>query len=210
MTMETFLNVARFLGSSFLAAAFSATAVAAPPTLSVNFFGTLTGATGVSVNGAMYDVEFMDGSCNSLFSDCSSFVFNTSSSAEAASHALVDTVFSRGFANGSSLIGGCFDAACHVFTPFGPGGTYTVVHSASLYATFPPEVRLDSRIINTGQTANMSYITWAVWSASPVPEAGTMPLAVLGGIVLVAVQRCRRRIDSFAVSSLPFAKKIRP
>jgi hypothetical protein len=34
-----------------------------------------TGATGIDVGGVLYDVLFMDGSCNSLFAGCNSASF---------------------------------------------------------------------------------------------------------------------------------------
>ena len=54
--------------------------------------GQLMGATGVEVNGASYDVAFLDGSCNSLYNGCTGLPFTTSSEALAASQALRDQV----------------------------------------------------------------------------------------------------------------------
>ena len=42
-------------------------------TLIVNGNGILTGATGVNLNGTLYDVEFVDGTCEALFNGCDSF-----------------------------------------------------------------------------------------------------------------------------------------
>ena len=54
--------------------------------------GQLMGATGVEVNGASYDVAFLDGSCNSLYNGCTGLPFTTSSEGLAASQALIDQV----------------------------------------------------------------------------------------------------------------------
>ena len=54
--------------------------------------GQLIGATGIEVNGASYDVAFLDGSCNSLYNGCTGLPFTTSSEALVASQALIDQV----------------------------------------------------------------------------------------------------------------------
>ena len=54
--------------------------------------GQLMGATGVEVNGASYDVAFLEGSCNSLYNGCTGLPFTTSSESVAASQALLDQV----------------------------------------------------------------------------------------------------------------------
>jgi hypothetical protein len=54
--------------------------------------GQLIGATGIEVNGASYDVAFLDGSCNSLYNGCTGLPFTTSSESLAASQALLDQV----------------------------------------------------------------------------------------------------------------------
>jgi len=58
--------------------------------------GQLYGALGVDVGGTLYDVEFVEGTCASLFGGCddaSDFAFNTQTDAELASWALLDQVF---------------------------------------------------------------------------------------------------------------------
>ena len=61
--------------------------------------GILQGATGVTVGGALYDVELLNGSCPALFSGCdaaSDFQFQTSGAATLAAQALLDQVFLDG------------------------------------------------------------------------------------------------------------------
>ncbi|MEM1188287.1 MAG: hypothetical protein AAGI72_07160 [Pseudomonadota bacterium] len=55
----------------------------------------LFGATGVEVEGRLFDVEFVDGTCFALFSRCDEaedFAFSSEASALAAAQALLDTV----------------------------------------------------------------------------------------------------------------------
>jgi hypothetical protein len=72
---------------------FTATANAVPI---IDGFGRLQGATGVSVQGFTYDVEFVKGVCGDLFSGCDhplDFAFNDIGSVRAAEQALLDQVF---------------------------------------------------------------------------------------------------------------------
>ena len=64
---------------------------AAAATLLVNGSGQLTGAAGVNVNGTLYDVTFVEGTCFDLFTGCDAladFTFITAADALAASEAL--------------------------------------------------------------------------------------------------------------------------
>jgi len=70
--------------------------VAALPILEVDATGKLTGATGVDVDGSLFDVVFLDDTCRDLFDGCddpSDFVFQTSVEALTASIALLEQVF---------------------------------------------------------------------------------------------------------------------
>jgi len=60
----------------------------AAPILDVDSNGILIGARNVDVNGVLYDVEFKDGTCISLYDGCdapSDFPFSTQADAQAAS-----------------------------------------------------------------------------------------------------------------------------
>ena len=57
--------------------------------------GNLMGATGVDVNGSLFDVSFVNGSCNSLYGGCNEvtdFVFTSQTMADAAGAALLSQV----------------------------------------------------------------------------------------------------------------------
>ncbi|MEM6900279.1 MAG: hypothetical protein AAF583_10955 [Pseudomonadota bacterium] len=74
----------------------SVTKTIAAPILDIDpLTETLLGATGVEVQGRFFDVEFVDGTCFSLFSRCDEaedFLFSDETSALAAAQALLDTV----------------------------------------------------------------------------------------------------------------------
>lgn len=79
----------------------------AAPILLVDANGVLTGAKNVNVSGVFYDVSFADGTCDSLFSNCTSFIFSANrtqreaeATAAAAGAALLSQVFVN---NGSNL-----------------------------------------------------------------------------------------------------------
>jgi len=92
-----------------------------------NWDGTnLLGAQNVNVGGTLYNVDFIDGSCISLFSGCDElgdFDFNTKADALVASQALLDQVFIDGngapalFDTDASLTNGCGEFVCIAYTP---------------------------------------------------------------------------------------------
>ena len=73
-------------------------AVASAATLIVSD-GELIGATGVNVDGQLYNVEFLDGACTELFTGCDSAAdsaFRDEGAAVRASQALLAQVFVDG------------------------------------------------------------------------------------------------------------------
>ena len=94
--------------------------------------GQLMGASDVLVDGYLYDVQFLDGSCIDLYNGCddvSDFTFQTGADAALASHALLDQVFldvsSGSFDGVPSLTAGCHsvNGPCRVLTPIYVRGT---------------------------------------------------------------------------------------
>lgn len=89
--------------------------------------GQLMGASGVNVDGNLYDVQFLDGTCIGLYNGCdeiSDFTFQTEASALLASQALLDQVFLDSpegmFDSNPPLTNGCGfsgPAACQAITP---------------------------------------------------------------------------------------------
>ena len=102
--------------------------------LIVDSNGILLGATGVTVDGAPYDVEFLDGTCVAVFSGCdvaSDFQFQTQGAAGVAAQALLDQVLLDGplgqFDSSPALTNDCSrptlpppyaNMPCHVYVPF--------------------------------------------------------------------------------------------
>jgi PEP-CTERM motif len=89
--------------------------------------GRLLGATGVNVSGTLYNVDFLDGHCATLFSGCDSesdFIFTTVTSAAAASQALLDQVFldtaQGNFDTDPTLTNGigAFNFSARIHTPY--------------------------------------------------------------------------------------------
>ena len=121
ITTTTTTAIARLLGAAALSLSLAtvATQAAAVPVALINGSGQLTGATGVVVGAVTYNVNFVDGSCNSLFGGCvdASFDFHTVADALAASQALFTQIIS-GFGNQPDKIFGCGDATvCAIDTP---------------------------------------------------------------------------------------------
>ena len=154
---------------------FSAISTSYAATLIVNG-GILEGASDVNVNGSLYDVYFMDGSCVSLYNGCDDqpdFLFTDNDSASAASAALLEQVFIGIYDDDPELTRGCtYDTRCRVRTAYGlflndQVNAHAAVNSrlgAVLGDTFTNGV-LD--ILE--DTTTMDNRTMAVWSHSEVP-----------------------------------------
>lgn len=113
---------------------FVALQATAAPILLVDGNQTLIGAKNVDVGGTLYDVTFVDGSCNSLYANCNTtnFTFHTKADAVQAAQALLDQVFVDGPA-------GQFDStANHIFgcTNTRPGWCVTYVPFATFFQIF--------------------------------------------------------------------------
>jgi hypothetical protein len=83
----------------------------------------LLGVNNVDVNGQLFNVQFVEGSCVNLFSGCnddSDFDFKTSDAAASAAQALIDQVFAGNLLDTNpELTFGCSDPGyCALFIPF--------------------------------------------------------------------------------------------
>ena len=117
--------------------------------------GELVGATGVDVLGNFYNVEFVDGTCIGLFSNCDNaiedFAFSTISEAARAAQALLEQVFiDNGFDFDSKpeLTRGCESSTnCQVLVPHSTllgGNTWVAVNDQGtgdrgIFLDVPPE-----------------------------------------------------------------------
>lgn len=166
----------------------------ADPVLNVQG-GQLMGATGVEVDGVLYDVEFVDnGSCVTLFSGCDevSDFFFTEAQAGLASQALIDQIFQfTPYNTDPTSIFGCTHAStCYVVTPFmnSPPNQADVLRSV-VRASFSEFVSTTSYSM-TKFFSSLPKSVYAVWSVSAVP----LPAAVwLFGSALVGLGMVGRR-----------------
>ena len=174
--------------------------------LQVNAGGMLTGATGVIVDGASYDVEFRygtlwnSGTCVEAFGSCQAgqaFTFSTQAAALVASQALLDQVFTGTFDDNPAQTAGCENAlyGCAVGTPWQvTANVNTGVPLVWLGLAFNYQNAGGDFVGWNLQDANTSSINigsrgldymWALWTpaaASTVPEP-TLP-ALLGAVAV--------------------------
>lgn len=142
--------------------------------------GQLIGAQNVEVNGALFFVSFVEGTCIDIFSGCDDaeedFTFTTQAAANEASQALLDQVLidngDHSFDSVPGLTTGCtnrppdFDD-CDVFTPYGIDNPVALV--ASIARNFSPASRFEdfvdaSSFGKTQDTTSLGFAVYAVWS----------------------------------------------
>lgn len=177
--------------------------------LQVDGNGILTGATGVEISNAIYNVEFKGGSCISLFNGCAvneDFVFHDINSAYAASSALLEQVITGVYDTNYTLTRGCgyqrLFVDCGIITPYAPYfETYngaTVHGFYMVYADNNNSIYSDSYQDGIfSATYNMGNVyTFAVWSVavSAVPEPSSVILLCLGLAGISFVSARKRRI----------------
>ncbi|MDQ8021368.1 MAG: hypothetical protein REI94_05970 [Moraxellaceae bacterium] len=180
----------------------SPAALAAPVLLVQN--SEYVGADRVDVSGALYDVRFVEGSCNALFAGCTSFTFTDFVSADAASQALfslLTNALDPNFYVPPASVNGCEDASmCYIITPFASNAAQNWV--------FNQAYRLSEAyghhgygyaqvgISPSADTTSVSLHVYAVWTPSELVVDGEVPEpqgAALAAIALLALQISRRR-----------------
>ena len=183
--------------------------------------GILQGATGVAVDGALYDVQLRNGSCPELFSGCdaaSDFLFQTSDDATSAAQALLDQVFLDGplgmFDSFPEMNSGCWplwqspDSVCEIYVPFQvapPPGPPYLPYAALSAVAYNFKVGQDcvqsmayswqlieSDFLVPQRAAGYAVFREATPVPAPVPEPATVALVGMG-LVGMGLARRRRR-----------------
>lgn len=158
--------------------------------------GQLTGANNVNVSGTLYNVRFLDGTCEDLYNGCldpADFIFNSVGAATQAALALEAQVFLDGgmgnFDSMPALTRGC-DAGlntCQIATPYSSVGLRAqYVTLANRSGTIATDLFVQgSEFFRTDITGN-NRLTWAVWS-TPVIGPVAVPLPTPAWLLIAAL-----------------------
>jgi len=164
--------------------------------------GELAGASGVNVNGTLYDVSFFSGSCASVYGGCDTaddFTFQTVSDADAASSALLGQVLINidGFAFDDSpeLTLGCTGVQqCQVNTAYAVSGGWVDFRVAFNKWNIANE---DWDSLGSGQGVTSvdppADQLWAKWTVSEVQVVPVPAAAYLFGSALLGLIGIKRK-----------------
>lgn len=163
-------------------------------------FPILVGASNVPIGNTLFDVSFVDGSCEELFNGCDSnddFTFNSATEATQAAQVLLDLVLinvdeftfasSPGFVAGFDL----FETSPQIFIPFAPqdNGFITPIASQNVFGNFRDFITQQSFLAAT-DTTSFGARNFAIFSEvgeiapTEVPSPATIMIFALGLLAL--------------------------
>ncbi len=161
---------------------------------------TTSGATGVDVNGTLYDVEFVDGTCNVLFSGCddpSDFAFTTETDATDASNALLALIGITPTIDLDPRVDGCTrTSVCFILTPYALP-VFGLLVSGLVNSSLPFQdsvygAGLLSPSWDSSSDPTATYARWTVASVATVPLPASA-LLLLGGLAGLIATGGRKR-----------------
>ena len=180
-----------------------ASSAAAAATQVINGSNQLTGATGVNINGSIYTVEFVDGTCATYFGGCdatSDFTFTTFGAAQMAAQALLDQVLldtaGGQFDSNYTLTFGCAtngNQLCNIAIPYSvPSiGLGNTVNAANTNTTDSVNPANGSPNLNTAQDDSLVLARFTLTGSVPEPSSWAMML--LGFSAIGAALRMPRK-----------------
>ena len=163
--------------------------------------GQLMGASNVVIDGALYDVQFLEGTCIELYNGCDdnsdfapmqTFAFVEQALAALGAQVFVDTgVAGQEFSTNSNLTNGCNDPiqGCWVRTPYSlfPHSDPVGFINLGLGRNYSnPVYSVDSgpsQAFRNDDTSDSAIYVYAVWTAVAEPEP--VPALPLPGIALL-------------------------
>lgn len=165
--------------------------------------GKLNGATGLVVGNSVYNVEFADGPCTSLFSGCdqaTDFTFTSLNGARSAAIALLDQVLLDTIAGRLDsdywLTYGCArnsSVGCSISIPYGViAGTLqveNVVNTPGIDSVMPG---LSSASFDTSSSDQFVYARFSATVPVPEPASWAMMLSGFCAIGFLRAQQTRR------------------
>ncbi|MDO6487210.1 PEP-CTERM sorting domain-containing protein [Colwellia sp. 6_MG-2023] len=168
--------------------------------------GKLLGASNININGKLYDVSFVDGTCPDLFSGCdeqSDFSWQTEEESKVASLALLNDVFVDSvdglFDSLPDLTFGCSSDTyndCFVITPYKSNTNNTLFGVMALNNSNPNWDTTSPFTVGIGLNTGISNSsTYAVWSSPKPLQAVTEPttLTIFAlGLIGLTLRRCNK------------------
>lgn len=196
--------MSRFMFKAACAAAIFVSGSAATAANLVVESGILTGAKNVDVGGKLYDVEFLDGTCEALFSGCdqtTDFGIQSQSDARAAAQALLDQVLLDGplgnFDSDTSKTRGCSSLTiCGTAVPYSLNFNGVAVIFAENYPAGGLSDETSSLTFSGFNFASIPDLNFARFTpaavTTPVPESATWAM-MIGGFGLLGAAARRRK-----------------